>query len=111
MPIQKCFIKRPFIAVENAIFLKLLKFGDLYEIDDTLLYRFNEGLSTMGIINLSRMINKNFLEIIFPYYPFNSWCLKNIGIKNILRNLDIFARINLGGVFFLIIDLVLSLRK
>jgi len=37
--------------------------------------------------------------------------LKNIGAKNILKNLDIFIRLNLGGVFFIIVDLLLKLRK
>ena len=109
--LQKCFIKRPFIAVENVIFLNLLKYGDLYEVDKILLYRFNQGLSTIGIISLSRLINKTLLKTIFPYIPFNSWCLKNIGAKNILKNLDIFIRLNLGGVFFIIVDLLLKLRK
>ena len=109
--LQKCFIKRPFIAVENAIFLNLLSHGDLYEVNKVLLYRFNQGLSTMGIISLSRLINKTLLKTIFPYIPFNSWCLKNIGAKNILKNLDIFIRLNLGGVFFIIVDLLLKLRK
>ena len=109
--IKECFIKKPFIASENAIFLNLLRLGDLYEIDEVLFHRFESGWSTYGIINMAKNVHGNFLGILFPYYPFNSWCLKNIGIKNILRNIDIFARMNLGGVFFLLVDLVLKFRK
>ena len=109
--LQKCFIKSDFVAVVNAIFLNLLKYGDLYEVDKILLYRFNQGSSTTGIINQSRLYNKIPLGTIFPYISFNSWCLKNIGAKNILKNLDIFIRLNLGGVFFIIVDLLLKLRK
>ena len=109
--LQKCFIKNDFIAVVNAIFLNLLKYGDLYEVDKILLYRFNQGSSTTGIINQSRLYNKIPLGTIFPYISFNSWCLKNIGLKNVLRNLDIFTRLNLGGVFFVIVDLLLKLKK
>ncbi len=109
--LQKCFIKNDFIAVVNAIFLNLLKYGDLYEVDKILLYRFNQGSSTTGIINQSRLYNKTLLTTIFPYIPFNSWCLKNIGKKNVLKNFDIFTRLNFGGFIFIIIDLILKIRK
>ena len=109
--LQKCFIKSDFVAVVNAIFLNLLKYGDLYEVDKILLYRFNQGSSTTGIINQSRLYNKIPLGTIFPYISFNSWCLKNIGLKNVLRNLDIFARMNAGGFLFLGIDLILKIRN
>ena len=109
--LQKCFIKKPFVAVENAIFLNLLIHGDLYEVDKILLYRFNQGLSTIGIIRLSRLINKTILKTIFPFIPFNSWCLKNIGLKNILKNFDYFVRVNFAGIFFVLIDLLLKIRK
>ena len=109
--LQKCFIKSDFVAVVNAIFLNLLKYGDLYEVDKILLYRFNQGSSTTGIINQSRLYNKIPLGTIFPYISFNSWCLKNIGLKNVLRNLDIFARMNVGGFLFFGIDLILKIRN
>ena len=109
--LQECFIKRDFIAVVNAIFLNLLRYGDVYEVDKILLYRFNQGTSTTGIISQSRLYNKTLLTTIFPYIPFNSWCLKNIGLKNILRNFDIFTRLNLAGIFFIMVDLLLKFRK
>ena len=105
------YIKNDFIAVVNAIFLNLLKYGDLYEVDKILLYRFNQGSSTTGIINQSHLYNKIPLGTIFPYISFNSWCLKNIGLKNVLRNLDIFARMNVGGFLFFGIDLILKIRN
>jgi len=109
--IKKCFIKEPFIAVENAIFLNLLKLGDLYEIDEILFHRFESGWSTYGLINMAKNIHGTFLGVLFPYYPFNNWCIKNIGIKNILKNFDIFARLNIGGFIFLMIDLILKIRR
>jgi len=109
--LQKCFIEKSFVAVDIAMSLNLLKYGDFYELDKILLYRFNRGLSTMGIIDLSRLFNKTLLKTIFPYITFNSWCLKNIGIKNILRNFDIFTRMNVGGTFFVGVDLVLKLKN
>lgn len=109
--LRECFINKPFVAFENAIFLNLLKMGDLFELDEVLMYRFDEGWSTIGIINLVHSIYRDPLGIIFPYYHFNKWCLKHICVKNFLRNIDIFLRLNLGGVFFLAVDLVLLLKK
>ena len=109
--IKECFIKKPFIAVENAIFLNLLRLGDLHEIDEVLYHRFESGWSTYGIINIAKNIHGTFLGVLFPYYPFNSWCLQNIGLKNIIRNFDIFTRLNIGGFIFLGIDLILKIKN
>lgn len=109
--LQQCFISKPFIAVENAIFLNLLKIGDLYELDKVLMYRYDEGWSTNGIINMARRIHSSLLGILSPFYPFTNWCAKNIGIKNFMRNLDIFFQLNIGAAFFLIIDLLFLIKN
>lgn len=109
--IKECYIKKQFIGVEFAISLNLLKFGDFFELDETLFHRFDSGWSTYGIINMAKKTNSNIFGIIFPFYPFNSWCIKNIGRKNILRNFDIFTRMNFGGTFFVCVDLMLKIRN
>ena len=109
--IKECYIQKQFIGVEFAISLNLLKLGDFFELDETLFHRFDSGWSTNGIINMAKKTNSNVLGIIFPYYPFNSWCIKNIGLKNILKNFDIYLRMNVGGTFFVGVDLVLKIRN
>lgn len=109
--IKECYIEKQFIGVEFAIAINLLKHGDFYELNDVLFHRFDSGWSTYGIINMAKKSNSNVFGVIFPYHLFNSWCLKNIGIKNFLKNIDIFIRMNIGGTFFLGIDLVLKIRN
>jgi glycosyltransferase involved in cell wall biosynthesis len=109
--IKQCIIQKQFIGVEFAMGLNLLKLGDFFELDETLFHRFDSGWSTGGIINMAKNINSSFFGILFPWSKFNSWSLKNIGLKNILKNFDIYARINIGGTFFVGVDLVLKIRN
>ena len=109
--IRTCLIKKPFIGSEFATSLNLLKLGDFFELDEILFYRFDSGWSTYGIINMAKKTNSGVLGIVFPFYAFNSWCVRNIGIKNILKNFDIFTRMNVGGTFFVGVDLVLKLKN
>ena len=109
--IKKCYIKKQFIGVEFAMSLNLLRLGDFYEVNEVLFHRFDSGWSTFGIINMAKKVHGNIIGIIFPFYPFNFWCLKNIGLKNILRNFDIFASMNLGGTFFVGVDLLMKLKN
>jgi glycosyltransferase involved in cell wall biosynthesis len=109
--IKECYMQKQFIGVEFAISLNLLKLGDFFELDETLFHRFDSGWSTYGIINMAKKTNSGILGIMFPYYPFNLWCMKNIGIKNIFRNFDIFTRMNVGGTFFVGVDLILKIKN
>jgi len=109
--LRKCIISKPFICVEVCIFLNLLKYGNLYEIDEAFLYKFDEGFSTRGVINVARGTEHNFLGIVFPFYPFTFWCIKHLGIKNFLKNIDVFIRLNLSGEFYVGVDLILMLNK
>ena len=104
--LRKCIMDKPFICVETAIFLNLLKLGDFHEELSTTLYEFDEGVSTTGIIRMAKNSEHNWFGIIFPFYPYMNWFVKNLGIKNFLKNFDIFLMLNLGGCFALIIDLI-----
>jgi len=109
--IKKSYIQKQFIGVEFAISLNLLKLGDFFELDETLFHRFDSGWSTAGIINMAKNTNSSFFGIVFPWSRFNSWCLKNIGLKNLLKNFDIYTRMNVGGTFFVVVDIVLKIRN
>ena len=109
--LQKCIVDKPFICVEVAIFLNLLKFGDFHEETSTTLYEFDEGVSTTGIISMAKNSEHNWFGMLFPFYPYVNWCVKNLGIKNFLKNIDVFFMLSLGGCFALIIDLILQTKK
>ena len=107
--LKQCIVKRPFIDVEVAVFLNLLKLGDFYEESSTTLYEFDEGISSHGIINMAKYSGHNLFEIIFPFYPFTKWVIQNFGILTFMRNFDILLKMNCGGGFALGVDLFLKI--
>ena len=107
--LKQCIVKKPFINVEVAVFLNLLRLGDFYEESSTTLYEFDEGVSSRGIINMAKNSEHNLFEIIFPFYPFTTWLIQNLGAITYMRNFDILLKMNLGGGVALIIDLFLKI--
>ena len=107
--LKQCIVKKPFINVEVAVFLNLLRLGDFYEESSTTLYEFDEGVSSRGIINMAKNSEHNAFEIIFPFYPFTKWLIQNFGMLAFIRNFDILLKMNWGGGFALIIDLFLKI--
>ena len=107
--LKQCIIKKPFINVEVAVFLNLLRLGDFYEESSTTLYEFDEGVSSRGIINMAKNSEHNAFEIIFPFYPFTKWLIQNFGILTFMRNFDILLKMNCGGGFALFVDLFLKI--
>ena len=107
--LKQCIVKKPFINVEVAVFLNLLRLGDFYEESSTTLYEFDEGVSSRGIINMAKNSEHNLFEIIFPFYPFTKWLIQNFGILTYMRNFDILLKMNWGGGVALIIDLFLKI--
>ena len=74
------------------LILNILKEGDLNVIDEVLLHRFVSGVNSgTGYINFYKKKIIPIRELIFPGSTLFIWCLKNIGIKFILKNLDWFV--------------------
>ena len=107
--LKQCIIKKPFINVEVAVFLNLLRLGDFSEESSTTQYEFDEGISSHGIINMAKYSEHNLFEIIFPFYPFTKWVLQNFGILTFMRNFDVLLKMNCGGGFALGVDLFLKI--
>ena len=107
--LKQCIVKKPFINVEVAVFLNLLRLGDFYEESSTTLYEFDEGISSHGIINMAKYSEHNLFEILFPFYPFTRWLIQNFGIMTFIRNFDILFKMNLGGGFALFVDIFLKI--
>ena len=109
--LEKCIIEKPFINVEVSVFLNLLNLGDFYEEQSTILYSFDEGISSRGIINMAKYSGHNWFEILFPFFPFTKWTIQNFGILLFVKNLDIFLRMNIGGEFALLIDFLIKINN
>jgi len=104
--LRKSFLHESFNGWSSAVILNALRYGDIKIIDEGLMYKFEGGISSQGLIYSSRRFNKSWYGIIFPWFPFTLWCAKNLGLKNFLRNIDLFSKINLEGAVSYLIDLL-----
>jgi len=81
--------------VDFAIFLNILKEGNFHVVDEELLSIYTGGLSSKGVIHTWRSHNISLLRSTLPYFFFTIWCLKNLGLKIFLKNIDVYLEINL----------------
>lgn len=103
--IKKSHVRDHFLGVEACTTLSLLKFGELYVVDEVLLYVYDGGVSRKGMIGVTRHMHHGILGIILPHYNFTMWCMKNLDKKIFLINTYFFIKINSIGVFSLVVDL------
>lgn len=95
--LKKGFITKLFLGNDWAINLSMLKFGDIHVVNEDLLFKFSQGVSTNDIFSLSRSFNKSFFGQIMPWSQFTVWCARNLGMKVFLKNLDYFFVLNYKG--------------
>ena len=78
------------IAIDAIIILKILKFGEIHLVDEDLLCFYSGGFSSEGMKNLLSDIKIGRLGIFFPATHFTIWCIKNLGYKIFLKNIELF---------------------
>lgn len=94
------------IGWDLILILNVLKDGDLYVIDEVLLHRFVSGVhSECSYINFYKKKIIPFRELICPGSTLFIWCLKNIGIKFIVKNSDWFVLLLVYGWFTILQEL------
>jgi len=93
--LKKCMVKK-MIGADDAIILKMLKFGEIFVSEDVSLYRYSDGISQCEDLFKRIRINNgnNKVGLVFPFLPYTYWCLKNLGIKIFLKNLGFFYKRN-----------------
>jgi len=110
--LKKCIINDTFIGFDTAYSLNILKHGDLYVINDTLMQVFDGGESRRGdMINISKSTNNRWYGMIFPYLPFTMWCKRHLGMRLFLKNNIFFIKLNILGLFSLLITIFRRLRN
>lgn len=109
--IRKSFVNKSFLWNDATTVLSILKYGELYVVDELLLYIFNGGNSRSGMIGAIRMMKNFGFGKIFPYYHLTSWCFKNLAKKIFFRNLNFFITINCYGVFSLTVDIFRTISR
>jgi len=100
-----------FIGNDWATVLNVLRNGDFYIIDEILMHGAMTGDSSKGMIRLSRLFGRGVLGLVFPWGYFTSWCLKKMGFRIFLKNIDFFIRLNIEGQISLLIDLIIYIKK
>ena len=104
-------LKKRMVTVNQAgwdliFILNMLKEGDFHVVDEILLYRFVSGIhSGSGYLGLYKKKIIPISELIFPGSNLFTWCLKNIGKKFVLKNLDWFMLISLYGWYSIMREL------
>lgn len=102
--LKKSIIPSLFVGLDWAEMLNVLKYGDIHVINEVLMYEFEGGRSSGGILHISKTYNPNTFSIIFPWYPFTKTSLKILGFKLFFKNLDYFIKLNFEGFISQIID-------
>ena len=93
-------------AIDLAIILNALRFGDFSVVNEVLMHRYDGGISAQGFFSHKKSQKTNFLKTILYNYPFTRWCFRNFGYNICLKNLDMFVIWNLEPLFFLIVNII-----
>ncbi len=108
--IKESFVKDSFLGNDAAITFNLLKYGEIHVIDEILMDVFDGGMSRSGMIHAASQMNKGKFGIVFPFWTFTKWCIKNLGKKIFLKNIGFFIRINLIAEISLFIDILRRIK-
>lgn len=109
--LQESAIKNEMFVWDWATMLNLLKHGNFYAIDKTLCHIHTDFTTTRkGIFNQLSVQNTRINEYFFPYSTFTFWCMKNIGIRFFIKNIDYFLWLNFTGGVALLIGIFQLLR-
>lgn len=104
--LKNSMVTNSFIGNDWAVFLNVLKYGDLHVIDEVLMQEYEGGITGKGIVESIRHYNKGTFGIIFPWLPLTLWVIRNLGFKIFFKNFDFFLQVNIEGGFSLLIDLI-----
>jgi len=110
--IKKSIIRKKFASWDFALLLNLVKFGDLNVLDDILMFKDTGGVtSEKSVIKLLKTQKLGWFKTYFPYVPITIWCLKNLGLKNFIKNNIYFRNQNFHSGKKIIRELFMNLKK
>ena len=110
--IKKCVVTEPFLGQDTFYALSLLRYGDIYVIEDVLMEIFDGGDSRAGdMIKISKMTSNKWYRVISPWVSMTINCKKQIGMKLFVKNISFFIKLNLSGWISLIITILRRLKQ
>lgn len=95
---------------ELFLFLNILRHGDLHVINEVLLKCWDGGYSSFGLIGSFNQKKISFFKLLFPFYHHFVWCVHNVGVKFIIKNLDHWVWVSLWPVIMIPKELFQSLK-
>lgn len=106
--LKKSIIEKDMFLWDWPIVLNFIKFGDLHiaKKSKILLY-VGETTSRQGMFNLFKSQKMRINEYLFPASTYTFWCMKNIGLKFFLKNMDYFIWLN----FIHVIGILLGIHR
>ena len=102
---------RYFWAMDLAIILNLLKYGNLHVVDEVLMYRYVQDRPSKSIIQYQLKAKIPLIEIIFYEFPFTFWCLKNLGCKIFIKNIHNFIKLNLRAAYVIFAETIRIIKR
>ncbi len=109
--LQKALPTNPHWRHEYEFLLPLLKYGDFHVVDDILMHRSADGMSSSSQIRVMRSLGISITEIIFMNWPVIKLSLNNLGLKFMLKNSHLYLRLMYLSYGRLLLDLLRSIRK
>ena len=109
--LKKSCVSDDFWAIDLAIVLNTLKYGNLNVIDEILMYRFVPDGSSVSIIQYQLRAKTPIINIIFLEFPFTIWFLKNFDFKIFIKNIHIFVKLNLRGEYVVFSETVRIIKR
>lgn len=93
--LKKCIIKWNHLSSDQAIVLSTLKHGDLHVMDEILMYRNVEGVTSVkSLITRCKKQGIPVIELLFLQIPFTFFFMKNFGLKIFFKNFGYFLKLN-----------------
>ncbi|RZD40499.1 MAG: glycosyltransferase family 2 protein [Thaumarchaeota archaeon] len=109
--LKKSIVEKPIAGWDLTVILKVLRFGDINVLKESLMQRYAGGISSGSILFTQRRGDKTgWLASLFVYMPLTIWCLKNLGLKIFLKNLDWFFVLNGYGGSMVLPEIPMLLR-
>jgi hypothetical protein len=108
--LQKCKVFEPIGAWDSAIILSVLRYGSIHVIAHTLLHFYSGGISSAGIVYRYMQPDSD-VKIQFPNSFFLYWCMKNLGPKIFLKNIDVFIWLSCGTILNILSEVIKPAKK
>lgn len=96
--LKRCWVPSLVSSWDLVLILSILKEGDLHVVDEVLMHRDSSGVrSNSTIINQYKRKDIPITDIILPFSSLAWWCVKNVGFRFFLKNLDWFILLTIYG--------------